>query len=98
MQKIIPYLKNAQAQPDYKMQVEFEDGVQGVIDLKKWIGKGVFQNWLDENNFKNFAITRDKKIKWNEEIDMDPDAFYLQLIGKTFEEYASNKRLLRDSN
>jgi hypothetical protein len=25
---------------------------------------------------------------------MDPDAFYLQLIGKSFEEYARNKQLL----
>jgi len=97
MQKIIPYLKKAQARPDYKLQVEFEDGVQGIIDLSKWIGKGIFQYWLDENNFKNFAITIDKKIEWNKEIDMDPDAFYLQLIGKTFEEYAGNKQLLRDS-
>jgi hypothetical protein len=80
MQKIIPYLKNAVAQPDYKLKVEFDDGVGGIIDLKKWTGKGVFQYWLDENNFRSFRITADKKIEWNEEIDMDPDAFYLQLV------------------
>ena len=98
MQKIIPYLKNALAHPDYKLRVEFEDGVTGVIDLKKWKGKGVFQYWIDEDNFKNFHITADKKIEWNQEIGMDPDAFYLQLVGKTFEEYAGNKQLLRDSD
>lgn len=98
MQKIIPYLKSAIAQPDYKLKVEFDDGLIGIIDLKKWKGKGVFQYWLDENNFRSFHITADKKIEWNEEIDMDPDAFYLQLIGKTFEEYAGNKQLLRNSD
>jgi hypothetical protein len=98
MQKIIPYLKSAVAQPDYKLKVEFEDGVSGIIDLKKWKGKGVFQYWQDEKNFQNFQITPNKKIEWNEEIDMDPDAFYLQLVGKTFEEYAGNKQLLRNSD
>lgn len=29
---------------------------------------------------------------------MDPDAFYLQLIGKTFDEYADDKQLLWDSH
>jgi hypothetical protein len=98
MKKIIPYLKNAVAQPGYKLKLEFEDGVKGIIDLEKWIGKEVFQYWLDENNFKNFQLTVDKKIEWNQDIDMDPDAFYLQLIGKTFEEYAGSKQLLWDIN
>ncbi len=98
MKKIIPFLKNAIAQPNYRLKVEFEDGVEGIIDLGKWKGKGVFRYWLDENNFKTFCITSDKKIEWNKEIDMDPDAFYLQLIGKTFAEYAGNKQLLRNSD
>ena len=73
---------------------EFEDGVDGVIDLSKWKGKGVFELWNNEDNFKSFKITTDKKIEWSGDIDMDPDAFYLQLIGKSFEEYARNKQLL----
>lgn len=96
MNKIIPYLKKAEARPGYELFVAFEDGVTGVIDLKKWQGKGVFEYWDIEENFKNFKITADKKLEWNEFIDMDPDAFYLQLIGKSFDEYASDKQLLRD--
>ena len=98
MEKIIPYLKMATAQPGYKLFVAFEDGVNGVIDLSKWKGKGVFRYWADEENFRKFEITPDKKIKQSDEIDMDPDAFYLQLIGKTFQEYARHKQLLRDFN
>jgi Protein of unknown function (DUF2442) len=98
MNKVIPYLKKAEARPGYKLFVEFEDGLNGVIDLSKWKGKGVFELWNEELNFRSFAITSDKKLMWNENIDMDPDAFYLQLIGKTFEEYAGDKQLLRDSH
>lgn len=98
MNKIIPYLKSAKALPGYKLSIEFEDGIQGIIDLHKWKGKGVFNVWNDEKKFQSFKITADKKIEWNENIDMDPDAFYLQLINKTFQEYADNQQLLRHSN
>ena len=98
MSNIIPYLKKAYARPGYKLFVEFEDGINGIIDLSKWKGKGVFEFWNKEENFLTFKITADKKLEWNENIDMDPDAFYLQLIGKNFEEYPGNKQLLRDSD
>lgn len=98
MKKIIPYLKKAVPQKGYKLFVEFEDGVQGIIDLEKWKGKGLFKAWEDEEKFTQFQITGDKKIEWGKEIDMDPDAFYLQLIGKTFNEYADNQQLLRNSH
>lgn len=94
MNKLIPYLKSALALPGYKLMVEFEDGVSGVIDLNAWRNKSAFGYWDNEENFKAFNITKDRKIEWNEEIDMDPDAFYLKLINKSFEEYASNKQLL----
>ncbi|MBP6431880.1 MAG: DUF2442 domain-containing protein [Ferruginibacter sp.] len=98
MSNIIPYLKKAIVLPQYKLMVEFDDGVQGIIDLLPWKGKGVFEYWINEENFKNFRITEDKKIEWNEDLDMDPDAWYLKLINKTFEEYASDKQLLRYSH
>ena len=98
MQKIIPYLKEAKALPDCKLQLLFEDGINGIIDLAIWKQKVVFKFWEEEKNFSSFKITRDKKIEWNEMVDMDPDAFYLKLVNKTFEEYASDKQLLRYSH
>lgn len=59
-----------------------EDGIKGTIDLSIWVGKGVFDYWNNEENFESFEITGDKKLQWNEGIDMDPDAFYLQLSWK----------------
>lgn len=98
MQELIPFLSKAEARAHYKLYVEFGDGIKGTIDLSKWVGKGVFNHWNKEENFRKFIITADKKLQWNEDIDMDPDAFYLELIGKTFDEYASDKQLLRDSH
>lgn len=95
---LIPYLSKAVANPGYKLYVEFEDGTKGTIDLSKWVGRGVFAYWNDEANFRCSIITTDKKLQWNDDIDMDPDAFYLKLIGKNFGEYAGDKQLLRDSH
>ena len=52
MNNFTPYLKNATVLPDYKMLVEFEDGVNGIIDLLPWKEEGVFLYWNDEANFK----------------------------------------------
>lgn len=85
MNKLIPFLKEAKALPGYKLQVVFEDGINGIIDLSSWKGKGEFKYWGDESKFSSFKITTDKKIEWNEVVDMDPDAFYLKLVNNTFD-------------
>jgi hypothetical protein len=93
--KSIPEILNAVPLQDYKLFVMFGDGVQGEIDLSKWVGKGLFAAWNDEAAFESFIIKEDKKLQWNEDIEMDPDAFYLQLVDRTFEEYVGDKQLLR---
>lgn len=90
MYKEIPYLKSAEVLPNYKLNLEFADGVTGEIDLSEIVGKGMFSFWKDEENFKNYVINDMNKLEWKNNIDMDPDAFYLQLINKTFEEYDRN--------
>ena len=40
---------NVKALPDYRIFVEFDDGVQGEVDLSALSGKGVFQAW-DESS------------------------------------------------
>lgn len=88
MYKDIPNLEKATALPDYKLALTFADGISGEIDMSGWKGVGVFELWNDEKEFQAFQITEDKKLQWSDDIDMDPDAFYLKLINKSFEEYA----------
>lgn len=88
MRKSIPYLKKAESLNHYKLHLFFDDGVEGIVDLSRWKGKGLFEVWNDEKEFRNFTITKRKKLQWTNDIDMDPDAFYLQIIKKSFEEYA----------
>jgi hypothetical protein len=87
MYKDIPKLETAIALDGYKLALTFNDGVSGVVDLSDLKGKGVFEYWNDENNFKKFEIVWNA-LTWNEDIDMDGDSFYLQIINKDFFEYA----------
>ncbi len=95
--KLIPSIQQANSLPGYNLWVEFADGIKGKIDLNKWVGNGLFSYWSDPKNFETFIITTDKKLRWTDDIEMDPDAFYLQLIDKTFDEYAGDQQLLRHS-
>ena len=58
MNNLIPHITQAEARPGYKLFIEFEDGVKGIVDLSKWKGKGVFDFWNEEENFKSFIITK----------------------------------------
>lgn len=91
----VPSITNAISLNDYKLLVEFCDGTKGEINLSKWVGKGLFEEWNNKKNFDIVTITKDGKLHWTEDIEMDPDAFYLQLINQTFDEYASHQQLLR---
>jgi hypothetical protein len=90
MNKTIPYLKNAKALPDYKVLVEFEDEVQGIVDLSHLKGKGVFEWWEKDDNFSKMQVNKMGNIVWNDDIDIDVLNCYLKITNQTFEEYADS--------
>ncbi|MCX6198520.1 MAG: DUF2442 domain-containing protein [Bacteroidetes bacterium] len=79
------------ALPDYRIWVSFTDGQSGEVSLMNLKGKGVFNAW-DKNDLfsKVFVADNGRCIAWNEELEICPNSLYLDLIGKTFEEYASH--------
>lgn len=88
MYKDIPKIETATALDGYKLALTFNDGVSGVVDLSDLKGKGVFEYWNDENNFKKFEIIWNA-LTWNENLDLDTLNLYLKIINKSFEEYAN---------
>ena len=88
MNKDIPKIKTAIAQNGYKLELTFDDGVFGIIDLSEKVGKGVFEYWNNEQNFKNFKIINNY-LTWNDDLDFDTLNLYLTITNKSFEEYAN---------
>ena len=76
---------------NYQVYLEFSDGTKGNVDLSHLRGKGVFEVWNDYAVFEKVHIGAHRQIKWNNDIELCPDALYLRLTGKTFEELSKRK-------
>ncbi len=82
-------LKLATAPPDggsYKIWLEYADGAAGEVDLSHLVGSGIFKAWEDVELFRQVHITDYRSIAWNDQIDLCPDALYMDLTGCTWEE------------
>ena len=72
--------------PGYKLWVKYADGTEGQVDLSDLVGKGVFALWQDERAFAQVYIGDHGQIAWSDEIDICPDAVYMDITGKRPEE------------
>ena len=69
---------SASYQEDYKIQLTFENGRQGVVDFKEYLHKGgVFEKFKDLAFFKTFEVNPELGvITWGNEIDIAPETLY----------------------
>lgn len=71
---------------EYRLDVEFDDGVCSIVDLSDFAGAGVFAAWLKSGFFEQVAITSEGALAWPGDLDLCPDALYMRVTGKTPEE------------
>ena len=64
--------------PNYRLELQFEDGKSGIVDLSRLVGNGVFTIWSDYNGFKKVRIGEAGELVWGDQIDLCPDSLYLQ--------------------
>ncbi len=74
------------ALPNYRLWVKYSNGVAGTVDLSHLVGQGVFALWNDYHAFEQVYLGPGRRIAWSDEIDLCPDAIYLQLTGQKAEE------------
>ena len=78
-----------------KIWVEFEDGVEGMVDLSHRKGRGVFKAWDDRGFFEGVHINEESgTVSWgvpegvgmdDMELDYDPCALYANALGISFD-------------
>ncbi len=66
----------------YRLELEFDNGVQGTVDLADLAGKGVFSLWDDARVFEQVEIGRSGELLWGDTVDLCPDSLYLRVTGK----------------
>jgi hypothetical protein len=77
---------DAKPLPAYRLQLQYDNGETGVVDLSSYVGRGVFTAWNQPGAFELVAVTADGAVEWPGDIDLCPDALYLRMTGKKAKE------------
>ncbi len=67
---------------NYRLDLEFDDGVRGIVDVSENVGKGVFAVWCEPLVFEQVSIGSAGELIWANRVDLCPDALYLKVTGK----------------
>ena len=74
---------------EYRIWVQYSDGVAGEIDLSGLVDRGVFRAWRKPGYFEKVRVVPHRAIAWDDDIELCADALYLKLTGKSLEEVMS---------
>jgi hypothetical protein len=81
---------------NYKLWLKFADGAEGIVDLSKLVGKGVFKKWKDRNFFESVKINpQTGTLTWGEEIDLCSDTLYAEILKVNPIEVLRNKETIK---
>ena len=77
MNTAVPRLKSARYVDGYRLELSFEDGRVGELDLKDELWGEVFEPLRDIEKFKNFKIDSEHHtIVWPTGADLAPEYLY----------------------
>ena len=66
---------------DYSIQIEFEDGINGIVNLSDFIGTGIFSALKDPVQFAKVYNTG-YSVAWSDDLEIDAANIYSELTGK----------------
>jgi hypothetical protein len=75
-----------QPRTSYTLWLRYADGVEGIVDLTSLAGRGVFSAWREPGRFASVRIDEFGALSWGDGLELDPDALYLQITGKSLAE------------
>ena len=71
---------------EFCLDLVFEDGTRGKVNLDHLTGRGVFELWSDYAEFRKVTIGETGELTWGDRVDLCPDALYLRVTGRKPEE------------
>jgi hypothetical protein len=59
--------------PQYRVWIQFDDGLEGEVDLSYLVGQGVFKTWISIDFFNQVKVDpKTNTLSWGDDIDLDP--------------------------
>ena len=77
-----PSVKNVSVKNNYTLAIKFNDGKEGVLDMKPFLEFGVFKKLKEPSEFKKVRVSFDT-IEWDSGVDLDPEFVYSKCFGKS---------------
>lgn len=77
----------------YRIWLRYSDGAAGEVDLSPLAGQGVFVAWEDRACFESVRLAEHGAVVWGNDLELCPDALYLQLTGKSLSEIMPASRV-----
>ena len=66
---------------NYIVEFVFDNRKKGQVDLRKYLGRGIFKSLLNKNRFKQFRVDFELgTICWPNGADIAPDTLYGDVI------------------
>jgi len=75
-------VKSVEPLPGFRLRVEFEDGVSGVVDLSGELFGEMFEPLRDEAYFRQVGLDEFGVICWPNGADLAPDALHQELAAR----------------
>ena len=70
----------AEPQSGYRLNLRFDDGVEGEVDLSDLVGEGVFAAWRDPAEFRKvFIDPQSHTVAWPGDIDLCPESLHAEV-------------------
>lgn len=60
---------------DFTLAIAFDNGEEGILDMKPYLGFGVFQRIANAEHFKRVRVAFDS-VEWDCDVDLDPEFVY----------------------
>jgi hypothetical protein len=71
---------------NYRLKIEFRDGVSGTIDLSGELDGEMFESLRDEAFFRQVRVDEFGAIAWPNGADLAPDALYDEITAQSSRE------------
>lgn len=75
-------ITTARPLPNFQLELHFDNGETGVVDLSSFVGRGVCAAWNTPGVFEQVAVTDEGAVEWPGGIDFCPDALYLRMTDR----------------
>jgi len=77
-----PSVAKVAASEDFTLAIGFDNGEEGVLDMKPYLDFGVFRKIRDFEHFKRVRVAFDT-IQWDRGVDLDPEFVYAECKMRT---------------